>query len=74
MRKVTDLRNIPVVGTQRRIGFPSDVYFDHLTWSIRYLVVHASEDFGCAPILVRPDDVAAFDERRAVIRSSLSSR
>ncbi len=66
-RSVTRLGGMRVNGTDGHIGRTQGVFFDDLSWSLRYLVVLTDDSIDGRQILVAPPDVRVIDEERGVI-------
>jgi sporulation protein YlmC with PRC-barrel domain len=54
---ISELKRFTVATTDGKIGSVGDVYFDHRSWSVRYLVVNADTRFPGRQVLVSPSAV-----------------
>jgi hypothetical protein len=72
-RRVTDLGNFKVVGTQGHIGTVQGILFDDTAWSLRYFVVMTRDKLGRRPILVAPKQIGSINDVNGAVRVALTS-
>src|SRR5688572_23168580 len=74
LRPFTALRNFTIGATDGDIGTVDDVYFDDLTWTVRYLVVDTGTWLSGRKILLSPASLRGFDGPGMRVRTELTRR
>ncbi len=74
-RNLNELRKSPVHSLDRRVGFLEQVFFDDLTWTVRYVVVHLDRgpDGTRRRVQLHPSAVDLVDDSTGEIVLGISS-
>ena len=73
-RRFTDLRSYTIGATDGDIGSVDDLYFDDLSWTVRYLVVDTGGWLSGRKVLLSPAALRGFDAAGARVRTELTRR
>jgi hypothetical protein len=74
LRRFTALRDFTIGAADGDIGAVDDIYFDDLSWTVRYLVVDTGTWLASRKVLLFPASVEAFDGPGARVRTGLTRR
>jgi hypothetical protein len=72
VRSVNDLRRVTIAATDGELGSVRDLYFDDLSWTVRYLVVDTGTWLPDRWVLVSPTSVRRWDADPSALRVSLT--
>ena len=72
LRSITDLRRVTIAATDGELGSVRDLYFDHLSWTVRYLVVDTGSSLPDRWVLVSPTSVRRWAPDPSTLRVALS--
>ena len=72
LRRVHDLRGYSIGATDGDIGTLEDVYFDDLSWTVRYLVVDTGTWLSGRTVLLSPAALRGFDAAARLVRTNLT--
>jgi hypothetical protein len=72
VRSVNDLRRVTIAATDGELGSVRDLYFDDLSWTVRYLVVDTGTWLPDRWVLVSPTSVRRWDSNPSALRVSLT--
>jgi len=74
LRRAHDLRDYTIGAVDGDIGTVEDVYFDDLTWTVRYLVVDTGTWLSGRKVLLSPAALRGFDRAGLRVRTELTRR
>ena len=74
LRTFTNLRDYTIGATDGDIGSVDDVYFDDLSWTVRYLVADTGTWLSGRKVLLSPASLRGFDPAGPRIRTELTRR
>ena len=72
LRNVKDLEGCAIRATDGTIGHVTDLYFDDLTWAVRYLVVETGHWLASRKVLISPIAVGQPDWESRVLPVSIT--
>jgi hypothetical protein len=72
LRSVSDLRRVTIAATDGELGSVRDLYFDDLSWRVRYLLVDTDSWLPDHRILVSPTSVRRWDPNPSTLRVALT--
>ena len=72
LRNISDLKGSEVVATDGEVGAIEHVYFDDLTWGVRYLAVNAGSWLSERRVLISPHSIVPGDEFSQTVHVKLS--
>jgi hypothetical protein len=74
LRRFTDLRTYTIGATDGDIGAVDDLYFDDLTWTVRYLVADTGTWLSGRKVLLSPIALRGFESASARVETALTRR
>jgi hypothetical protein len=72
VRSVNDLRRVTIAATDGELGSVRDLYFDDLSWAVRYLVVDTGSWLPDRWALVSPKSVRRWDANPSTLHMGLT--
>jgi hypothetical protein len=72
VRSVSDLRRVTIAATDGELGSVRDLYFDDLSWAVRYLVVDTGGWLPDRWALVSPKSVRRWDANSSTLHVDLT--
>jgi len=72
VRSVHDLRRVTIAATDGELGSVRDLYFDDLSWAVRYLVVDTGSWLPDRWALVSPKSVRRWDANSSTLHMDLT--
>lgn len=72
MRSVSELRRVTIAATDGELGSVRDLYFDDLSWAVRYLVVDTGSWLPDRWALVSPKSVRRWDANSSTLHMDLT--
>ncbi len=72
LRTISNLRRVTIAATDGELGSVRDLYFDDLSWTVRYLVVDTSSWLPDPWVLVSPTSVRRSDPDPSTLRLALT--
>jgi hypothetical protein len=72
VRSVSDLRRVTIAATDGELGSVRDLYFDDLSWAVRYLVVDTGSWLPDRWALVSPKSVRRWDANSSTLHMDLT--
>jgi sporulation protein YlmC with PRC-barrel domain len=74
LRRLTDLRDFTIGAADGDIGTVTDVYFDDVSWTVRYLVVDTGSWLSGRSVLLSPASLRGFEAAGRRVRTELTRR
>ena len=72
MRSVHDLRRVTIAATDGELGSVRDLYFDDISWAVRYLVVDTGSWLPDRWALISPKSVRRWDANSSTLHMDLT--